>query len=325
MRYPDIYFEPGYARLYAKDGAEAVEYIYRSELGAVSNLFLKRPIDETEAYYDIITPYGYGGPRITELAPGADKQRLIAGYMDDFASYAGKKGIVSEFVRFHPILGNGVDFHEVYNSTLDRQTVGTDLTYDDVFQSEITRQARKNIRHLLSDPAVRYEVDDHPKSLSDFLSVYYSTMDRNGAGDSYYFGEDYFAEMLRSFPEHLMTVKVFYSERLIAMCLCFRYGDVIHIHLSGTVAEYLHLSPAYVLRYAVIEYGKNNGYRLVHSGGGRTGSAEDTLYKYKKQFGKNTSFDFYLGRKIWNETVYKQLCQRRGVSLDTAFFPAYRA
>ena len=61
LQYPDIYFEPAYARLYLQPKEEAVEYVFENENGIVRNLFIQRPVDlsyQGRPCFDIITPYG---------------------------------------------------------------------------------------------------------------------------------------------------------------------------------------------------------------------------------------------------------------------------
>ena len=327
LHYPDIYFEPAYARLYETADSTAEEYKYVSDLGVITNLFLKRRIDialpDGEQYYDLITPYGYGGPVIHSVQPGA-KDELIAAYMADFREYARRNRIVSEFVRFHPIIGNGLDFKEAYQSIYDRKTVGTNLTYDDVIATEFAKHKRRDIRRILKNPDIRYEVNEQPDTLDDFVEVYYSTMDRDKADDYYYFGQDYFRHMLAWLPGHITTGKVFLKDELIAMGVYFRYGKYLHAHLSGTISEYLEYSPAYILKYALALYGHDKGYEVIHYGGGSSRSPENGLYKFKKEFGKNTEFDFYIGKKVWDEEAYRKLCAAKGADMGAEFFPAYR-
>ncbi len=324
--YPDIYFEPNYARLYQTTESEAIEFRFQCEYGLITNLFIKRKIPislgDGIQYYDIITPYGYGGPIIHNTI---DKERLICKYMASFQQYANHQKIVSEFVRFHPIIGNGIDFREAYHSIYDRKTVGTNLTYDDVITSEFSKHKRKDIRKILKNPDIRYEIDEHPTSLDDFIDVYYSTMDRDNADNYYYFKKDYFQEMLNAFPENIITGKVFFSNRLIAMGLYFKYGPYLHAHLSGTISEFLKYSPAYILKYALAIYGHEKGYKLIHYGGGSSNSPDNGLYKFKCEFGKNTQFDFYIAKKIWDEKKYRELCCSVQVDSETPFFPAYRS
>lgn len=323
--YPDIYFEPAYARLYETEDNKAIEYRFECEYGVITNLFLKRkiniPLSNGIQYYDLVTPYGYGGPVIHSTT---DKEKLIAAYMDDFRSFTIQENIIAEFVRFHPILGNAIDFKEAYNATYDRKTVGTTLTYDDVVGTEFSKHKRKIIRQILKNPKIRYLVDENPDSLDDFIEIYYSTMDRDGADDYYYFNKTYFQQMLDTLRGHITTGKVFLGENLIAMGVYLRYGKYLHAHLSGTLSEYLEYSPAYILKYALAIYGHDKGYKVIHYGGGSSRSEENGLYKFKRDFGKNTVFDFYFAKKIWNEEVYKSICDAVGADTNTEFFPAYR-
>jgi len=325
MKYPDIYFEPDYAKLYETEENRAVEYRFECEYGFITNLSLKRRIDiklpDEVQYYDLVTPYGYGGPVIHWTN---DKEKLIQAYMDDFGRYTEKEHIIAEFVRFHPILGNGVDFKEVYKSIFDRKTVGTNLTYDDVVAKEFSKHKRKDIRKALKNPEIRYEVTENPSTLQDFLKIYYSTMDRDKADDYYYFKPDYFQTMLEKFREHITAGRVFLGDQLIAMGVYFRYGKYLHAHLSGTLSEYLDYSPANILKYALAVYGHENGYEVIHYGGGSSRSPENGLYRFKKEFGKNTEFDFYIAKKVWNEEIYKQICSAVGADVNSEFFPAYR-
>lgn len=325
MSYPDIYFEPDYARLYEEDLCKAEEYRFECEYGEITNLFLKREIgvslNDGFKYYDIVTPYGYGGPIIHNTS---DKGKLIAAYMEDFQTYTAKENIIAEFVRFHPILGNGVDFKDVYSVIYDRKTVGTNLTYEDVIATEFSKHKRKDIRRILKNPDIRYEVEENPECLDDFVEIYYSTMDRDGADDYYYFDKGYFQNMLDAFKGHITTGKVFLGEMLIAMGIYFRYGKFLHAHLSGTLSEYLEYSPAYILKYALALYGHEKGYDVIHYGGGSTSDPDNSLFRFKKQFGQNTEFDFYIAKKIWNSNVYKKICEVVGADINSAFFPAYR-
>ncbi len=323
--YPDIYFEPDYARLYETESSKAVEYRFECEHGVITNLFLKRtidiPLDDGVQYYDIVTPYGYGGPVIHE---SLDKEKLIAAYMKNFRAYTARENIIAEFVRFHPIIGNGVDFKDAYDSIYDRKTVGANLTYEDVIGTEFSKHKRKDIRRILKNPEIKYEVDENPTTLGDFVEIYYSTMDRDGADDYYYFKPDYFQEMLEKFQGNITTGKVFLGEKLIAMGVYFRYGKYLHAHLSGTLSEYLEYSPAYILKYALAIYGHEKGYEVIHYGGGSSRSEDNGLYKFKREFGKNTEFDFYIAKKVWNEDVYRRICEAAGADMKSEFFPAYR-
>ncbi len=323
----DIYFEQGYGKLYENhEGGTCEIFEFNNAVGSVYHMFIKRLIPITvngSPYYDIVTPYGYGGPLIKECKKGFE-DKLVNEFMKQFESYCNDNNIVSEFIRYHPVIGNVKEFKNYYNVTYIRNTVGTNLAeFEDPVQAEFSKSCRKDVRRALKK-GVSYKVLEKPKDVSEFQKFYYSTMKRNKASEYYYFDEEYFNRCVEQFSDHLLLVQAIYEEQPIAMGFYFIYDRTIHMHLSGTLSEFLHLSPAYILKYGVTLWGKEKGYELIHHGGGRTNDPEDSLYKFKKQFGKNTEFMFYVGKKIWNTDIYRQLCQMKNVEEDMEFFPAYR-
>lgn len=334
----DLYFDENYATLYEKieDGVATI-FKYESELGAITHQFLLREIPseltDGEKLYDIISPYGYGGPVINRLGDAqtndisetqVQKMKLVEAFEESFTEYCSEHHIVSEFVRFHPIVENGVDFADVYHSKWDRNTLGTNLKdFEDPISAEFTKHCRKRIRQALNK-GVTYKITEKPTDLSGFKEIYYDTMDRNEAGDYYYFDDEYFNNCIKYYGENLLLVEAIFEEKVIAAGMYFTYGKLIHIHLSGTRHEYLNMSPAYVLRYALALWGKEHGYEMIHHGGGRSNAPDDSLYLFKEQFATNTKFDFYVGRKVWMKDKYLELCEKVGADPDGAFFPAYR-
>lgn len=323
----DIYFERDYGQLYEQiEQGTCGVFEFRHPLGTVSHLFIKRLIPErinNLTYYDISTPYGYGGPRIMDCKESHECQ-LVQAFHDAFEEYCRKERIVSEFVRFHPLFKNAEDFKGCYDLTFRRYTTGTNLKdYDDPVKSEFSKSKQKSIRKAL-EAGVEYRVTSNPPNLEEFKRIYYSTMNRKNANSIYYFTDAYFEELLDRLGENILLVEVLYEGKTIAIGLNMVYGKLIHIHLSGTLEEYHHLSSAFVMRYALVKWGKENGIDLIHEGGGTTGALDDPLYLFKKQFGKNTEFKYHVSYKIWNREVYDLLCQKAEVDKESGLFPAYR-
>lgn len=104
-----------------------------------------------------------------------------------------------------------------------------------------------------------------------------------------------------------------------------KFPKTIHAHLSGTLKEYLYLSPAYIVKYATAVWGKEHGYELIHYGGGTSSSEDNSLYQFKLNFTKDTIFDFYVGSRVWNKEVYEDLVSLRNGDIgNSGFFPRYR-
>lgn len=326
----DIYFEPNYGKIYEELGEGTNHtFVYSDEYGKVSNMFLIRDIPNCiingVQYKDITTPYGYGGPVVTNFIEGY-KDKLIDNYINNFREYCLSNHIVSEFIRFHPIIENAKDFSNVYPIVYQRKTVGTNLTVDDPFTYDFSKSARKQIRKILQDKDISYNIQESPDTLDDFMKIYYSTMDRNAAESIYYFPKSYFDNLCLNFKDELLIGTVFLNNIPIAMGLYFAFDNkYLHAHLSGTLSEYLKYSPAYILKYALMEYGKIHNYSYIHYGGGTTTSEEDSLLQFKRKFGKQTIFDFYIGKKIWQPEMYQKLCEKTGTTNVIDYFPAYRA
>lgn len=322
----DLYFDDNYASLYEKiEQGTAEIFTLKTENGRVKNTFLKRkaPSFNGEQYFEIITPYGYGGAVVEEVT--GEKDKLIKEYNEAFAKYCEEQNIVCEFVRFHPIVNNALDFKSVYSPIFSRKTLGTNLVdFEDPINAEFSKSCRKKIRRALNS-GVSYEIKEKPDTLDEFKEIYYATMDRNNAADYYYFDDKYFADVLKYFRENVITCKAILEGKTIAMGLYFVYNGTVHVHLSGTYSEYLNLSPAVVLRYGVAEWAIKNGYKLIHHGGGRTNDPEDSLFTFKKSFAQNTEFDFYVAKKIWNKDVYNAICESEKVDPNADFFPAWRS
>ena len=321
----DIYFDENYGKLYEKvEKGEACTFKCETENGIIKTQFIKRAIPtqvDGKTYYDIVTPYGYGGPYIEKFV---DKDKLLKDYEREFSKYCKDNDIIAEFVRFHPLFDNAKDFESVYDVSFNRNTLGTNLKdFEDPFMGEFSKSCRQNIRKKLN-MGIQYKITLHPDNFESFKKVYYSTMDRNEATDYYYFDDEYFQKIHKYYANNTILVEAIYEGQTIAAGLYFLCNKFIHIHLSGTLKEYLPLSPAYILRYGITVWGKENGYEMIHHGGGRSSNPEDTLYLFKKQFAKNTSFNFYIGKKVWNEEIYDKLCDIKQVSKDEEYFPAYR-
>lgn len=329
----DIYFEEKYVELsllLEEEGSEVFIYSYEDENGKISNYVIKRPINikiDDNKYFDIITPYGYGGPIIEYINQDIKnvKLKLLENFEKDFTKTCIKNNIVSEFVRFHPVLKNALDFKEMYNPIFLQHTIATYCHEGNPTEVEFSKSARKTIRRSLAQN-VRYEIIENPKNLDVFKEVYYATMDRHDAKNFYYFSNEYFDYIINNFNDNIINVNIIENENniVISSGLYFIYDNkYIHAHLSGTRPEYLQFSPAYILKQVVAEWAYNNGYKLIHYGGGYSSDPENPLYLFKKKFTKKDPLDYYIGKKIYNNEIYERLVKRTKTE-ESNFFPQYR-
>ena len=325
----DVYYLRGYVKAFQLHGdGEPLLFYYQGDDGLRGiNVVMKRDIAldphfvgvlPEGQYFDFATPYGYGG---WLLEGDGDPAPLFAAYED----WCLTNRIISEFVRFHPVLVQNKGILEYFHAEFARYTLGTNLAlYDDPVAAEFSKSCRKNIRRAIQR-GVTWSILENPQHLDEFTKVYYETMDRNNASNYYYFKKDYFHELATTLRHNILLIKVEFEGATISSGIYMACNKYVHAHLTGTYTDSLSYYPAYIMEYGMTLWGKAHGYQLFHHGGGRSNAPNDSLYLFKKQFAHNTEFEFYLGKKIWLPDIYNYLVQMRSLDNDSSFFPRYRA
>lgn len=318
----DIYFSHDYfASSLLLDKGEPVLFYFENEEGRVAYPTLKRKIESiSEAkLYDVTTPYGYGGILVDNLT---GEKELFSQFRKSVDEYCTTNNIISEFIRFHPILCNQRNLDDMDILHI-RDTIEMKLQQGMDILDEIPGKNRNMIRKAKKNGIVIREIDKD-ENMDDFLSIYYSTMKRNDATSYYYFKEEYFKEAFKLLDSNLHLFGAYIEGKMISASLIFTYGDFMHYHLSGTLKEYLSLGANNLLLFEVAEWGRKRGVKSLHLGGGYSGN-EDSLYKFKKSFSKLEPLKFYIGKKIHNPKLYKKLVIEKNITEDNGFFPLYRS
>ncbi|HJF34014.1 MAG TPA: GNAT family N-acetyltransferase [Sporosarcina psychrophila] len=318
----DIYFSHEYfASSLLLDEGEPNLFFFESEEGRVAYPTLKRTIEYMgeNALYDIITPYGYGGILVDNLL---DEKNVLLQFRKSINEYCIDNNIISEFIRFHPILCNQRNLEDMDILHI-RDTIEMKLQQGMDLLDEIPGKNRNMIRKARKNGIEIREIDKD-ENMNDFLSIYYSTMKRNDATSYYYFKNEYFKESFKLIDSNLHLFGAYIEGEMISASLIFTYGDFMHYHLSGTLKDYLSLGANNLLLFEVAEWGRERGIKSFHLGGGHSGN-EDSLYKFKKSFSKLEPLKFYIGKKIHNPKLYKKLVGEKNITEDNGFFPLYRS
>ena len=328
----DVYYLSGYAKAFQihGDGIPILVYVERSELRGMC-VYIKREISlnkrsrvsEKNQIFDLITPYGYGG----FLFDGADKSKIDA-MLVELQDYFFKEGIVSEFVRWHPLLNN-VDSLRGKIDIIDLgHTIHMDLTSKETIWQNITSKNRNTIRR-----AQKCGIVIHHKQERYFLSIFneiYNSTRRKDNAEEYYYFEDAFYDSIHSDLKN--NYELFYAEidgKIIAMAIILFANRKMHYHLSGSLVEYRNLNPTNLLLYEVACWGAEQGFETFHLGGG-LGASKDNLYNFKAAFHRYAANQFSISKMIYNQGVYDYLVNERikeSDSFDTGshFFPLYRS
>lgn len=334
----DIYYTAEYARLYEVEGSEAEGeqkaelFVYRQGSRLVVYPYLLRAVNHLPAvrtlglpgdWYDISSPYGYGGP-ISKLPPGREREALMIAFSDAFFEYALERRILTEFVRFHPLLGNARDYAGV-ETRLSRHTASIDLQG----QSEAgllehyCSNHKKNVRKFRSSPLTIRHTSPGER-MDTFIELYYGTMQDLQADPFYYFPRPFLHNTARLLAGRLELFEVCHGEETVAACLVMHEHPYMHYHLSGWNRDYLHWAPTKLLIHAAALWGIEHGFEQFHLGGGYRG--DDRLFDFKKGFGTHLPpLEYYLGRRVFFPELYDRLRSELGGGADLGeYFPLYR-
>lgn len=257
---------------------------------------------EKGKYYDFETPYGYGGP-LSDSGVSEESQNR---FQKEMMAYCEENKIVSQFVRFHPLLGN----HEVLPTVIEtrylRDTIYIDTSSPEVIMENMDSKNRNMVRKAIKNGVsiVCKPIDEY----SEFISMYEETMLKDDADDYYTFREDYFEaqEMLKG------NAYIFYAvqeDKPIAGSIMYFNDKFIHYHLAGTHTEYRKFSPSNLLLYEVACWASERGIQKFHLGGGM--EPDDSLFGFKKQFNKKGRLPFVVGRTIFDRKIYDELLMIR--------------
>ncbi|WP_035052412.1 GNAT family N-acetyltransferase [Carnobacterium pleistocenium] len=320
----EINFTEPYGRLYEtiEDG-ELKIFNFENDYGKVKNMFIKRkiPLDlENKVFFDIVTPYGYGGPVIQETS---DEKKLLEGYFKAFSNYCQKNDIITEFIRFDLFENTQVRDYFYGDVTLVGKNIVRDLNLP------TTKDIRKNILRNAESArksGIKIILDETGEYIDDFLEVYYSTMKRTGAEDYYYFDKAFFEQIHDTMKDQFIYLHAVLDGKVISTALVLLGKERSFGFLAGTIGDYYSYHPEALVELTTIQWLKDKGLTKYIIGGGHKG--EDGIYLHKKGYARNGDHLFYVGKKIHDPIINEKLINLRksfgNFDTENSFFPKYR-
>ena len=315
----DIYYLCEYAVSFQHHGdGEPLLIQYESNDASLCYVVMKRDISndtkfegrlEPGRYYDFETPYGYGGP----LSDAPILEAVQSGFLSELKEYTNENGVVSQFVRFHPLLANHESLPQVFETRYLHQTIFIETTSPDQIMTDMDSKNRNMVRKAKKNGVTieRKNIEEY----LDFLPIYEETMVRDDADDYYFFKEDYFREQ-SNLKDNSCFFYAMLDNKPIAGAIMYYNDNYMHYHLAGTHTEYRKYSPSNLLIYEAACWASKQGIKKFHLGGGMV--EDDNLFGFKKQFNKNGRLPFYVGRTIFDSDDYNYLLNLRK-KLDSSF------
>lgn len=325
---PDLHYRPEYCGLF-RDQGEVRLFVYREGSASVIYPLLLRRVNLIpglkgklkQDLYDISSPYGYGGP----LANQAAGERVWDNFYRCFTKYCNTHDIITEFIRFHPLLGN----HRLLQNHVEVEKVSSVVCVDLKGSNEeiwlgYERNNRKNIKKAYRE-GLEVILEETPARFTDFISIYQHTLSRNRASDFYLFSDGFYDDIHKELKGNFLYAHTVKNGRVISTELLLFNETYIHSFLGGTLEQFYEHRPNNILKHEVIKWAKSRGIRYLLLGGGyREG---DGIFRYKRSFASGGVQDFYIGKKVHNyEAVcmLEELLAMKAPRESVSFFPSYR-
>ena len=314
----EVYAHPGYVSLYEDGETRALCAAWRSEGGGLLYPFLQRDL-RGEPFFadaaDTITPYGYGGA----FCWGVDRDAVAAEFWRVFDEWAAEQPVVSELVRFalfddellpHP----GERVQRLVNVVRDLESSADEIWMD--FEHKVRKNVKKARRGR-----VTIEFDPAGARLDDFLRLYAHTLERREAPERYRFPREFFERIREELAGQFVYAHALHEDRVVSSELVLLSERNAYSFLGGTDSDAFNLRPNDLLKHEVILWMKDAGKSRFVLGGGY--EADDGIFRYKRSFAPHGLVPFFIGRRVLQPELYRELTERTGAGAPD-FFPAYR-
>lgn len=323
----DVYYLNGYSKGFYlhKDGIPMLFYYTDENIKAI-NVVMKRDVYEDKKFkdkiephkfFDLTTPYGYGGWLI-------EGEGSLDNLINEYSSWCKENNIISEVTRFHPVLANQEKIRNVYDVMDLGKTIAINLESEDIIWNNFSSKNRNVIRKAIKNNVIINKTLNE-ETIDDFIEIYNQTMKRDDADEYYYFDKNFYSSILNDLKDNADIFYAVYNDKVIASSIILKAGDKLSYHLSGSLKEYGTLAATNLLLFEVSKWGCKNGYKTLHLGGG-VGSKEDNLFFFKKAFNKNDGFQYSIGKMLFDKEKYDYLVSLRdNKDMRDNYFPLYRA
>ncbi|MBO4441281.1 peptidoglycan bridge formation glycyltransferase FemA/FemB family protein [bacterium] len=319
----DVYWLSGYVKAFKIHGdGEPLLFFYDGGSTRGINVVMKRDVAKDAhfvgklpegQYFDFATPYGYGG----WLIEGEETENVFRAY----EAWCVKNGIISEFVRFHPMVKNHESCANYYDVVQLGEVVHIDLDSPEQIWNNITSKNRNHIRKAIKSDVKVYS-GRYPEIFETFRKVYNETMDKDSADKYYYFEPEFYNSVLYDLPQN---AQIFYAAKdgvVIVASIILTANGMMNYHLTGSLREYSSLAGSNLLIHEIALWGSAHGYKTLYLGGG-VGSGSDSLFEFKRAFYRGDLNHFHIGKKVFCQEKYDELLSKRE-PIESGFFPKYR-
>ncbi len=297
----DIHYSFAYNNLYEKNGDGKITlFVYDEGDVFFFYPFLIRQVPGHAEFQDIETVYGYTGPLVS-----GSKDGFIARANTAFLHYCKEQKVISEFIRFNPLLQNQLMFSDTPGVSLVklRDYIAIDLHPSmQKIESAYTSQNRNKIRKA-EKAGVTIEWDAKASNFNAFTEIYISNMKRLQASGMYFFSDKFYVVLKQLVLDSGMLINAKFNNEIVGSTAFLKGGKYGHYFLSSTTEEGRKLAVGNLMLNEGVKWCKMQKLERMHLGGGLTDDPKDPLLAFKMNFSTET-VPFYIGKRIHDAEGY---------------------
>lgn len=318
----EVFAHPAYAALFEDEKTQACAFLYESPQGSILYPFLLRNLQGEPFWrqqhgpaFDMATPYGYGGPVVIS---GPPTHELYLSFFAALRQWALQNKVITEFVRFSLFSRAHLAYYGQVQHHNDNIVVDLGLGHEELWKG-FRHKVRKNVRTALAAGITIVE-DRTAERLDAFLKVYHDTLGRRNAAAHYFKPAGFFRKLAATLPQHFIFFHALSGEMVVASELVLISGTRIYSYLGGTFSKSYGMRPGDLLKYHIMQWARQQGFRQFVIGGGH--KPHDGIFAFKKAFAPQGIFPFHVGKMVFDHQTYHSLTSADTIS--DGFFPAYR-
>lgn len=248
---------------------------------------------------DASSPYGYGGPLCSTDAPA-----FLAAAWQAYLEWMRADGVVVEYIRFHPVLGN--ERHYGGNVVENRAVVYVDLEQEDITAGCAVRQ-RQALKKATGAGLI-YDEAGLGSIVREFAEFYRTAMSDIDAAPFYLFADSYFEALAASGLARVGYCRSLEGQWLAAALFLDGHG-VREYHLAATCAQGRKAgASSFVLHHGGLA-ARARGLHRLYLGGGSDARPDNPLLFFKSSFSPQR-LTYRTGWNVFDAKRYDELERR---------------
>jgi len=330
----EVWCHPGFVELFLGPGERAICATWQDPDEHVLYPLILRRIPRELAgghpLFDLIGPYGYGGPFLWGTHRGDGKL-----FWQALANWCRENGVVSLFSRLALFRDQLVP--NIPGCVFAGENIVRSLEHDESYiWMDYEHKVRKNVKRARRDGIV-VRMDSNHSYVDDFLRIYSSTMERRSAGAVYRIDRNWLDRAIVSVPGSIVFFHAWSGDKIVSTEMVLVSKSRIYSFLGGTLSSHFSSRPNDLLKHEIISWARGIGKKYYVLGGGFLSGKDkggDGIFRYKRSFAPNGIMSFRVMNWIIDRDRYSSLVESRRRLTESAdepwkprdgFFPRYRA